>query len=395
MKPRSGHMRGQIAVLMTITIAALLGAMALGTDVAVMYFNWIQLQKAADAAALAGANYLGPNPQVFASTQVDNSCTAQSDDPKKAACTYAVKNGMSTGEITLTEPNPSKPAPNIEVSLTRSNLTYFFGKVIGLSTYSVAASATAQSNGPVGTVYQGLFPVGIQCNTTCSAGCTCTTDANGCQWSTPSASCTNLPIKGASSVTFSSDQIWLGTQGTSAYSAGNWGWLNLPVSAGCTAPGGPLAQAIACGASVSESITSVITKPGQTVGQIYKGWSQRLTDHNTLVSNNSSCNISYSSICAGTSVPCPNDPLAVVVPMVNYGSGCNGQCSIPVTGFALIYLDPTQPCMVPGSKKAGECPANSANAEMESCFLKTMARDTVGSSGAPNVGATSAPVLVQ
>ncbi len=34
--------------------------MALGTDVAVMYFNWVQLQKAADAAALAGTFYLAP-----------------------------------------------------------------------------------------------------------------------------------------------------------------------------------------------------------------------------------------------------------------------------------------------------------------------------------------------
>ncbi len=36
--------RGQIAVVMTFAIATLLGAMALGTDVAVMYFNWVQLR---------------------------------------------------------------------------------------------------------------------------------------------------------------------------------------------------------------------------------------------------------------------------------------------------------------------------------------------------------------
>jgi len=39
---------------MTFAIATLLGAMALGTDVAVMYFNWVQLQKGADAAAIGG-----------------------------------------------------------------------------------------------------------------------------------------------------------------------------------------------------------------------------------------------------------------------------------------------------------------------------------------------------
>jgi hypothetical protein len=84
------------------------------------------------------------------------------------------------------------------------------------------------------------------------------------------------------------------------------------VSSGCSAPGGPLAQAIACGASISESVTSVVTKPGQTVGQADKGWSQLLADHSTFVANNPSCNISYSSICGGTSTPCPDDPLAQV-----------------------------------------------------------------------------------
>ena len=36
--------------------------MALGADVAVMYFNWVQLQKAADAAAIAGASQLTGQP---------------------------------------------------------------------------------------------------------------------------------------------------------------------------------------------------------------------------------------------------------------------------------------------------------------------------------------------
>jgi Putative Flp pilus-assembly TadE/G-like len=49
---------GQMAVVMTLAIVTLLGAMALGTDIAVMYYTHMQLQKGADAAALAGANYL-------------------------------------------------------------------------------------------------------------------------------------------------------------------------------------------------------------------------------------------------------------------------------------------------------------------------------------------------
>ena len=50
--------KGQIAVVMTLVIATLVGVMSLGADVGVMYYNWVQLQKGADAAAVAGASYL-------------------------------------------------------------------------------------------------------------------------------------------------------------------------------------------------------------------------------------------------------------------------------------------------------------------------------------------------
>jgi putative Flp pilus-assembly TadE/G-like protein len=50
--------RGQVAALYAVILVTLVGAIALGTDVAVMYVNWQHMQKVADAAALAGANYL-------------------------------------------------------------------------------------------------------------------------------------------------------------------------------------------------------------------------------------------------------------------------------------------------------------------------------------------------
>src|SRR6202043_2297970 len=42
----------------TIILPVLLGAMALGADFSIIYFNWAMVQKAADAAALAGASQL-------------------------------------------------------------------------------------------------------------------------------------------------------------------------------------------------------------------------------------------------------------------------------------------------------------------------------------------------
>jgi putative Flp pilus-assembly TadE/G-like protein len=360
MKPRNGYVKGQIAVVMTFAIATLLGAMALGTDVAVMYFNWVQLQKAADAAALAGANYLGPNPQVFDPTQVDASCTSYTTDPKKAACTYAVHNGMSFSEITVNVPGnlpPSAPTPNIQVALSRTNLPYFFGRVIGLSTYSVAAVASAQSNGPVGTVYRGLFPAGINCTTL---------DANG--------HCASVP----DSLTFGQKFV---------FGPGNWSWLNFQ-------DGNNLQVDIAIGASVPFSLTSVLTKPGVDAGQVRHGFDARLTDYNNFMANppnSTTCGDSYNTVCSATNPlpPCPGDPLAVVVPTVNYTGGAGSQ-TLQINGFAMLYLNTTQKCLYgsPNSPCYG-------NAQLDACFVKMMAPNSISSSGAPNLGATSSPILIQ
>ena len=49
-------------VLFTLILPVLLGVMALGADFSVIYFNWTMVQKAADAAALAGASQLTGQP---------------------------------------------------------------------------------------------------------------------------------------------------------------------------------------------------------------------------------------------------------------------------------------------------------------------------------------------
>jgi Flp pilus assembly protein TadG len=108
--------KGQIAVVMTLALATLLGVMALGADVGVMYYNYIQLQKGADAAALAGANYLNGG-ITFASANVNASCSGQADDAKKAACTYAMNNGLASdaNSLTINEPGQNLPvgAPSV------------------------------------------------------------------------------------------------------------------------------------------------------------------------------------------------------------------------------------------------------------------------------------------
>src|SRR5580704_3382460 len=103
--------RGQMVVIVALIIPVLLGAISLGTDVAVFYFNWMQLQKAADAAALAGANYLPDNPS-----------TAQS-----AAIAYAESNGIKAAEIIAT----SVASNDLSISVTlQRTVPYYFARAL-------------------------------------------------------------------------------------------------------------------------------------------------------------------------------------------------------------------------------------------------------------------------
>src|ERR1700680_2681803 len=58
MNRRSRFFKGQMLAALTLVLPVLLGAMALGADFSIVYFNWALVQKAAEAAAPAGASQL-------------------------------------------------------------------------------------------------------------------------------------------------------------------------------------------------------------------------------------------------------------------------------------------------------------------------------------------------
>jgi putative Tad-like protein involved in Flp pilus assembly len=400
--------KAQAAVILTLVIATLLGVMALSADVAVMYFNWIQMQKAADSAAIAGASQLTGQPDTTGTTTANAkayaaayACLNGLNDPNAAADAgiSGTQSTMMTGMCTANAANNPTytdaiasidvDANNtyVKIALTRQ-FPYYFGKVVGLTNANVAARAKATVSGNVGTVTGGLFPAGVQCVTDATGNC-----AFSCN--PVSASCNNLPAG------FDSTQLTLaGSQTANSYTPGNWGWLNLGVATNCAASGGPWAMAVGCGGSTLASITTVLTKPGSTTGQIRHGWDFRVAQHNTFVANNPSCNIAYTSVCGGTSTPCVGDPLAVIVPLVNFNGtnaclnkgGTGGACSMAVAGFAELYLNPTQTCVDPASNGKDGCGGNAA---LQGCFIKTVSPDTISSSTAPATGVTSAPTLVE
>jgi hypothetical protein len=114
--------------------------MAMGTDVAVLYYNWSMLRKAVDAAVLAGAAYL-PNQPTIAGNQ---------------ATAFAALNGIQPSDKVSI--SVSGDDQSVSMTATRT-VPYYFGRVLGLKSTPVSVKATAQIE-PVGAA-RNLVPLGF------------------------------------------------------------------------------------------------------------------------------------------------------------------------------------------------------------------------------------------
>jgi hypothetical protein len=182
----------------------------------------------------------------------------------------------------------------------RSNLPYFFGKVLGLSTYKVSAVATAAD--PPANGVQGLFPMGMQCTSPCSLS----------------------ELVPGQSVPF--DVKFTPVQGGAP---GNWQWLNN--GQGANGLGGAVTNGMLGTYYVGGLIGS---EPGNkgNAGPVKTAWANRF--------NTTSC---------GTYDPCTNsgnisslalgNPCLVTVPAVDY-AGCTGSCSMTIEAFAQVWIEP-------------------------------------------------------
>jgi Flp pilus assembly protein TadG len=177
-----GKSHGQVMVLYAGVVAVLLAAVGLCTDVGLMYINWQQLQKAADAAVLAGANYLPKDPATAIST----------------AQAWPANNSSSAAEIVGA---PSVTAANTKISITlKRTVPYNFAKVLGMTSADVQVTATAQVQNLGGAGGNHVIPVGFACATP-----PCTSPGE------------NILLPGEVA----------GPPGKSAVSPGNWGLLQF------------------------------------------------------------------------------------------------------------------------------------------------------------------------
>ncbi len=365
MNTRSRFSKGQMMALCMIVMPVLLGAMALGVDFSIIYLNWSMVQKAADAAALAGASQL---------TGVSGSAATVKQAATNYAYGYACLNGISDPNNTYATICPSKAshpggyadkinAPivtdtSVQVGIKRS-VPYSFGKMIGLQEAAVAATATAAVEA-TGTVNTGLFPVGLQCTAPCKLS----------------------SLDPGQTVTF-------GTKFVGGLAPGNWDWVNVGQGNGASA----LGSAIQNGASASFSVGQTIgSSPGNkgNAGPVKNGMADRLA----------SCSAAKTALTEGAmgTDPCggngaavggtygiggsdsnavpANDPCLVTVPAVDY-TGCNGSCSLSIEGFAEIYLE-----------------QSTTSSEIDGCFVQSVGPTVTGSAGAPALGSLGQPVLI-
>jgi Putative Flp pilus-assembly TadE/G-like len=364
MKAHSRFSKGQIVVLFTLVLPVLLGVMALGADFSIIYLNWAMVQKAADAAALAGASQLTAVPGSASSVTpaVDNyvngyACMNGVSDPdgistSPVACTQASHPGGFADKIVFTNVTDTQ----VSVGIKRS-VPYFFGKMIGLQEASVAAKATAAIE-PTGTLPGGMFPIGLPCNRPCA-------DLAGLLSSLNSISNGNITL----GTKFIVNDLW------NELSPGNYGWLNVGQNPGARELGTVLQN----GSTKSYSLNDPIS----TASGVSKG--NGMPAQAGLTARLNACAKGISDPCAnGGTVPSTlscNDPCLITVPAVDYSTCSGSNCpNMKVEGFAQMYLEQD----------------SSTTSGIDVCIVKNNKNCTggEGSANAPNLGSLAPPVLI-
>ena len=136
---------GQAVVLLTLSLAVIMGMAAFVIDVGSWYHTKRHLQGTADAAALAGAQLLPTN-----------SSGAQSQ-----ALTYANKNGGNVAGADITVSTTVFQNDTIKVKAQKTDAGIFSG-VLGIASATIHASAKARVGPPLQARY--VAPMVVYCN---------------------------------------------------------------------------------------------------------------------------------------------------------------------------------------------------------------------------------------
>jgi hypothetical protein len=151
---RRHHERGQTIILVAISLVSLLAMAALAIDIVTLYAARSEMQRAADAAALAAAKAVADSGITTLLLTDPNFTTVQTW--ATAAATKQVngmlQNNLIAGQAPTLVSDPidwtRQGNPHITVTLNSSNLPSFFSKIWGGTGTVVAATATAEAYNP-------------------------------------------------------------------------------------------------------------------------------------------------------------------------------------------------------------------------------------------------------
>ncbi len=170
-KARRKNERGITIVLVAFSLLALLGMAALAIDVSTLYVAHGEAQRAADAAALAGARMFASSGYTTSPTSLAAADICQtSAAPGADAAANRQAEAAAAQNLVAGQPAAVKSItcittaanPQITVTVERTALPTFFGRIWGGTANSVTATAVAEAYNPSGSAapiqVQGVKP---------------------------------------------------------------------------------------------------------------------------------------------------------------------------------------------------------------------------------------------
>ena len=160
---RRHHERGQTIILVAISLVSLLAMAALAIDIVTLYAARSEMQRAADAAALAGAKEIADSGITTLLLTDPNFTTVQTwaTTAVNKQVNGVRQNNLIAGQAPTLVSDPidwtRQGNPHITVKLQSNNLPSFFSKIWGGTGTVVTATATAEAYNPANV--QNFVPI--------------------------------------------------------------------------------------------------------------------------------------------------------------------------------------------------------------------------------------------
>jgi hypothetical protein len=168
--PERNGERGQTLIFVAVALVSLLGIAALAIDVVTLYVAKSEAQRAADAAALAGANaFVSTGDTTYPpGTYIGLDTLASTMASAFITASLAQNNVSGSPPLLVGTPtiDTSRPGnPHITVTVQQTNLPIFFARIWGNTSASVQATATAEAyNSSSSQIIIGSYiPVSTRC----------------------------------------------------------------------------------------------------------------------------------------------------------------------------------------------------------------------------------------